>query len=194
MFSDFHKKSIFLEGLTTQCLGGKALPCRLIPVCQGPGELGMQSGICTQLQGKHNNNKGNILLVVRSYKALTRRNFKTPNLLAVYIHFCSNQIPIASEKMLLSLYLHSSLRELYLTPTDFCSTISAAFGEAWFDTTQVIQGSAIWFPRGLWAAWFACTVICSRMLTRKCTAQKAYNINYFRPKPQKQSIKQLQQK
>lgn len=120
-----------------------------------------------------------------SYKALTRRNLKT-DLLPLCVQFSSNQTPIANEKILLPLYLRSSQWELYLIPTDFYSTTSAAISEAWFETTQVIQCSAIWFPCGLKEAWSACTVICSRILTRKFTVQKTYNINhYFRPEPQK---------
>lgn len=78
-----------------------------------------------------------------SYEALTRGSFKTPNLLAPYIQFFSNQIPLASEKMLLHLYLSSSVWEPRLIPTDFYSTTSAAISEARLETTRVIQCSAI---------------------------------------------------
>lgn len=78
-----------------------------------------------------------------SYKALATINFKTPDLLALYIQFSSNQIQIVSEKMFLPLYLCSSQWELYLIPTDFYSATSAAVGEARLETTWVIQSSAI---------------------------------------------------
>lgn len=72
ILSDLQKNPGFLEGLKTQCQGGKALPCSLIPVCQSTGKLGIQSDICIVLQGKHSNNKCKILLVVVSSASVTR--------------------------------------------------------------------------------------------------------------------------
>lgn len=102
-----------------------------------------------------------------SYEALTKRSFKTHSLLALYIQF-SNQTNCKWKNVTTSLFTFIPMNTATcLIPRDLFSTTSTAIGWAQFETTWVIQ-CPIWFSRGFWPAGFACTIICSHIVTRRC--------------------------